>query len=138
MILPFEWWMPRKYYLKLNYYVMGALYSPLLLVTAWIETREAHRVLWNRHRGEADDDDLQEWERIAEGVDFEVDDTWRQSVAETQPNVRTDGCTLEVRELRKQVMALTETVKLLMQEKKERVMVVPDGKLNVDRSDEAE
>lgn len=95
---------------------MGAIYSPLLFITAWRETRDAQRVLWNRRRGEADDDDLQEWERMAEGVDFEVDAAWREAVAQSQPNVWTDPCILEVRELKAQVHALTETVKSLTHE----------------------
>lgn len=113
MILPFEWWMAPKTYQKLNRYVMSVIYTPFLLVTATIETRDAHRVLWNRRHGEADDDDVQEWENSAQGVDFEADDTWKEIVSQSQPNVHTDPCILEVRALKKQVAALAESVRLL-------------------------
>ena len=97
---------------------MSIIYAPLLVVTATLESREAHRVRWNRRHGEADDDDVQEWERAAEGIDFEVDDTWKELVAQTCPDLQTDICTREVRALQKQVAALTESVnKLLTQEK---------------------
>lgn len=96
---------------------MSTIYSPLLLITATIESREAHRVLWNRRHGEADDDDVQEWEQAAEVVNFEVDDPWKELVAQTRPNLNTDPCTLEVTALREQVAALTQSVNLLLQEK---------------------
>ena len=62
LILPLEWWVPRKRYQRINDYVMGVIYSPLLLVTAAFETRQAHVVKTNRRRGEADDDTHEEWD----------------------------------------------------------------------------
>ena len=61
LVLPFEWWMSDKQYARLNDYVMGVLYSPLLLVTAYLETRTARTVRFNRKRNEADDDTIEEW-----------------------------------------------------------------------------
>jgi hypothetical protein len=113
LVLPFEWWLPRAHYAKLNDMVMGTLYSPLLVITAYIEAREARRIRWNRRRGEDDDDDVHEWEHVAEEVDFDVDDPWMQAVEDTRPNVQTSECTLEVKQLREEVAQLTRTVKTL-------------------------
>ncbi|GES61833.1 potassium ion channel Yvc1 [Aspergillus terreus] len=117
LIIPFEWWLPRHYYAKLNDIVMGVLYSPLLLVTAALEVREARRIRWNRRRGEEDDDDVQEWEHIAEEVDFEVDDSWRQAVQETTPDIKANSATQEIIKLRAQIDSLTGMVRLLTDEK---------------------
>jgi hypothetical protein len=117
LIIPFEWWLPRRYYAKLNDIVMGVLYSPLLLVTAALEVREARRIRWNRRRGEEDDDDVQEWEHIAEEVDFEVDDSWKQAVQETTPDINANSATQEIIRLRAQIDSLTEMVRLLTDEK---------------------
>ncbi|KAL2818917.1 hypothetical protein BJX63DRAFT_47732 [Aspergillus granulosus] len=113
LILPFEWWLPSENYASLNDIVMGILYSPLLLVIGFLEVREARRIRSNRRRGEEDDDDVEEWEHIAEQVDFELDDPWKQSVRETSPNVHVDQCSLEVAQLREQVQSLTEMVRQL-------------------------
>lgn len=116
-MLPFEWWLPRHYYAKINDAIMAVIYSPLLLIVASLETREARRIRWNRRRGEEDDDDVQEWEHVAEEVDFDIDDTWRQTVRESTPNVNTDTCTVEIFKLQDQVRELTETVRLLTSER---------------------
>ncbi|KAL2861144.1 putative potassium ion channel Yvc1 [Aspergillus lucknowensis] len=113
LIIPFEWWLPREQYARLNDIVMGIIYSPLLLVIGFLELREAHRIRRNRRRGEEDDDNMEEWEHIAEQVDFELDDTWKQSVRETSPNVHVDHCSLEVAQLKEQVQILTETIRQL-------------------------
>lgn len=116
-MLPFEWWLPRQYYAKINDAIMAIIYSPLLLIVASLETREARRIRWNRRRGEEDDDDVQEWEHVAEEVDFDIDDTWRQTVRESTPNVNTDTCTVEIIKLQEQVRELTEAVRLLTSER---------------------
>lgn len=116
-MLPFEWWLPRHYYAKINDAIMAVIYSPLLLIVASLETREARRIRWNRRRGEEDDDDVQEWEHVAEEVDFDIDDTWRQTVRESTPSVNTDTCTVEIIKLQDQVRELTETVRLLTSER---------------------
>lgn len=116
LVAPFEWWLPRETYARLNELVMGVIYSPLLIVTAWIENRQAHRIRWNRRHGEEDDDCAQEWEHVAKEVNFDLDDTWKEHVVETTPDIKVDSCTYELRELKEQVMMLTETVKRLSQE----------------------
>ncbi|KNG86373.1 putative potassium ion channel Yvc1 [Aspergillus nomiae NRRL 13137] len=117
LIAPFEWWLPRKRYAKLNDVIMGIIYSPILLITASLEAREARRIRWNRRRGEEDDDDVQEWEHAAEEVDFAIEESWKQTVQDTTPNVTMDSCTLEIIQLKEQIRELTETVKLLVGEK---------------------
>ncbi|KKK24729.1 hypothetical protein AOCH_004217, partial [Aspergillus ochraceoroseus] len=117
LILPFEWWLPAEYYARLNEVVMGAIYSPLLLITALFEVREARRIIWNRRHGEEDDNNMQEWEHMAEQVDFEVDDSWKQLVQETSPNIHVDQCSLEIIQLREQIQVLARMVGQLTDEK---------------------
>jgi hypothetical protein len=109
--------MPREYYAKLNEVIMGIIYSPLLLIIATIETREARRIRWNRRQGEEDDDVVQEWEGVAEEVDFDVDDTWRQAVRETSSDPNAENCTLEIIQLREQIKELTAVVHAFMEKK---------------------
>ena len=111
LILPLEWWMPRGRYQRINRAVMGALYSPVLLVTAWLETVTARKVNANRLRRQADDDRVEEWEQLGqeEGVDFEADG-WAKKVEQTKPNVETDAAVLEIRELKGRIEALGREV----------------------------
>ena len=44
LVIPFEWWMPKATYERLNDYVMGVIYAPLLLLTAALEVRTARQV----------------------------------------------------------------------------------------------
>jgi hypothetical protein len=117
LVVPFEWWLSRKHYAKLNDIVMGIIYSPLLVITAWIETRQADAIKWNRRHGEEDENDTQEWEHVAEEVDFDLDDNWKEEVKQNTPDIRVDPCTVEVRELKEQVAVLTELVKKLSEKK---------------------
>ncbi|KAJ5211892.1 ATPase P-type K/Mg/Cd/Cu/Zn/Na/Ca/Na/H-transporter [Penicillium cinerascens] len=113
LVAPFEWWLSRKHYAKLNDIVMGIIYSPLLVITAWLETREARQIQWNRRHGEEDENDAQEWGHVAEDVDFDLDDNWKEEVKQSTPDMKADPCTAEVRQLKEQVAALTEMVKKL-------------------------
>lgn len=105
LVLPFEWWLPKSTYERLNDLVMATLYSPLLCVTAALEVRVARKVRWNRKRGEADEDTVEEWEQMGEEMDFEGDG-WGKRVEESRPNVEVDATLSEVRELRKEVQEL--------------------------------
>lgn len=116
LILPLEWWMPRKQYAKLNDYVMGVIYSPLLFIAAWFETKSAQMVKSNRRRGEEDDDTVEEWEQMAGECDFEAEG-WDKKVKSVVPNVEEDCATLEVRELRKEVSELKTLLLKLVEEK---------------------
>ncbi|KAI4194088.1 MAG: hypothetical protein LQ350_007977 [Teloschistes chrysophthalmus] len=114
LILPFEWWMSTARYERINNFVMGVIYSPLLLITAFIETRQAQRVKRNRRRGEEDEDVVEEWEQMNDDLDFEAEG-WTKKVEATRPNVDTDAAVLEIRELKEQIAEL----KRLVQSKQE-------------------
>lgn len=107
LITPFEWWMSKQAYEKLNDYVMAFIYSPLLLMTAAYETKAAYKVRWNRKRGEEDEDVVEEWEQLSGEVDFEGEG-WTKAVDQTKPNVEVDGTLLAVRELKKEIEELNE------------------------------
>ncbi|KAL9604128.1 MAG: hypothetical protein Q9219_000716 [cf. Caloplaca sp. 3 TL-2023] len=109
LILPFEWWMPTARYERLNNFVMGVIYSPLLLVTAFLETRQAQRIKRNRRRGQEDEDTVEEWEQMNDHLDFETDG-WAKKVETTKPNVDTDAAVLEIRELKTQLAELKQLV----------------------------
>lgn len=109
LILPFEWWMSTARYERLNNFVMGVIYSPLLLVTAFLETRQARRVRHNRRRGEEDEDTVEEWEQMNDDMNYEADG-WAKKVEATRPNVDTDTTVLEIRELKTQMAELKKLV----------------------------
>jgi hypothetical protein len=117
LVLPFEWWMPKNMYSKLNDYVMAVIYSPLLIIAAWFETRSAKAVKSNRTRGEEDDNTFEEWEQMAGEVDFEGEG-WDKKVAAVKPNVEEDAATIEVRALRGEVQELKELILKLVKGKK--------------------
>jgi hypothetical protein len=123
LIIPFEWWMKRSWYSKLNDWVMGLVYSPLLMIAAWFEMRSARKVRWNRKRGEQDDDEVEEWEQMAGECDFERDG-WKKTVERVRPNVEEDQATVQVRELRGEVKELKEMLRQLL----EKGGMVGDGK----------
>jgi hypothetical protein len=108
LILPFEWWMSKKHYERLNDYVMGLVYAPLLLVTAFIETKEARHVRYNRSRGEPDDDQMHEWEVMAADHDPELE-AWKEKAREVAPDM-TATAVSEVKKLRKEIDELKELV----------------------------
>jgi hypothetical protein len=123
LVAPFEWWLSREAYARLNDFIMGVIYSPLLVFTAWIESREAYRIQWNRRHGEDDDDCAQEWEHVAHEVDFDLDDTWKEQVSHSTPDIKVDNCTFEIRELKEQIRILTKMVEGLTQENEKNVSV---------------
>ena len=116
LIIPFEWWMPRKIYAKLNDYVMAVVYSPLLLIAAWFERRSALKVRSNRRRGEEDDDTVEEWEQMAGEVDFEGEG-WDKKVEAAKPDIEQDQATVCVMELRAEVKELKLMLKTLLERK---------------------
>lgn len=113
LILPLEWWMPAKLYGRLNDYVMAVLYSPLLLIAAFVETRIAQKVSDNRSRNELDDDTIEEWEQMSDQMDFEADG-WGKTVESAKPNVENDEATIEVRKLRAEVGELKQMLEKLI------------------------
>lgn len=117
LILPIEWWCPRKTYQRLNDYVMAVLYSPLLFVAAFFEMRSAKEVKRNRRMGDEDDDTKEEWERTVE-ADLEGEG-WTKRVAGAAANVEDDQATVEVRQLRQEVSELKELIVKLATRKRE-------------------
>jgi hypothetical protein len=109
LILPFEWWLPTARYERLNNFVMGILYSPLLLITAFLETREARHVKHNRLHGESDEDRVEEWEQMDGVIDLEGEG-WAKKVESTRPNVETDAAVLEIREVMETLRNLGQRV----------------------------
>ncbi|KAI8626593.1 hypothetical protein F5Y19DRAFT_466378 [Xylariaceae sp. FL1651] len=105
LIIPFEWWLPKKQYERLNDIVMAIIYSPLLFCAAVFEVRTAKDIRRNRSRGEEDDDTTEEWEQMADQVDFESEG-WAKKVDESKPNVEDDAAVLEIRRLRDEVSEL--------------------------------
>ncbi|KAG0646364.1 vacuolar conductance [Hyphodiscus hymeniophilus] len=116
LIIPFEWWMPKHAYAKLNDYVMAVIYSPLLIVAAYFETRSAKAVTSNRRRGEEDDDTTEEWEQMAGTVDFEQEG-WAKTVERATPNIVDDCATVEVRALKGEIQDLKEILMKFIEEK---------------------
>lgn len=112
LILPFEWWMPTARYERLNNFVMGIIYSPLLLITAYVEMKQAHRVKHNRRLGEQDEDTIEEWEQMSAELDMEAEG-WTKKVESTRPNVETDAAVLEIRELKGQMAELRNVVEVM-------------------------
>lgn len=109
LILPIEWWCPKKTYMRLNDYVMAFVYSPLLVVAAWWETRRARDVRFNRKRGEEDDDTIEEWECSMETLDLESEG-WTKKVAGVASNVEDDQATVEVKKLREELDELKQLI----------------------------
>ncbi|CAG9977925.1 unnamed protein product [Clonostachys byssicola] len=101
----FEWWMPKKTYEAINDVVMGIIYSPLLLVAAFFEIRKAGQIRRNRARGEEDDDVEEEWEQMANELDFESEG-WAKTCEAVKPNVEEEPAIVEVRKLRAELDAL--------------------------------
>ncbi|KAF3065891.1 Calcium channel YVC1 [Daldinia childiae] len=105
LIIPFEWWMPKNQYERLNDIVMGIIYSPLLFCSALFEVRAAKDIRRNRRRGEEDDDTEEEWEQMANDIDFESEG-WAKKVAGSKPNIEEDPTMTEVKKLREDIEQL--------------------------------
>lgn len=109
LIIPFEWWLSSAKYERLNTLVMGVVYSPLLVFTAFFESKQAEVVKLNRRRGEQDEDTTEEWEQMQSDVNFESDG-WSKKVESTKPNVETEAAVLEIRELKKELSELRNLI----------------------------
>lgn len=109
LALPLEWWMNKKLYERINDIVMGAIYSPLLLISAYFEMRAAQNIRVNRARGEADDDIVEEWEQMSSHVDFGADG-WDALVSSAKTNLEEDAAVVEATKLREEVEKLKEVV----------------------------
>ncbi|KXJ95148.1 hypothetical protein Micbo1qcDRAFT_130652 [Microdochium bolleyi] len=112
LIIPFEWWLPKDKYEALNDTAMGIIYSPLLIVAAFFEVKTAKEIRFNRKRGEADDDTIEEWEELQDQVDFEGDG-WAKKVCDVKSNVEEEPAVIEVRKLRAELDELKSMLKSL-------------------------
>ncbi|KAI7304865.1 hypothetical protein KC315_g14961, partial [Hortaea werneckii] len=112
--IPFEWWMSKQSYERLNDIVMGIIYSPLLVVTAYTEQQTARQVKFNRSRHESDDDTIEEWEQMLDQTDFEGSG-WHKRVEDSKPNVIQDDTAIKVEKLQQQVAELMEMLKARQQ-----------------------
>ncbi|KAI5289119.1 hypothetical protein KEM54_004380 [Ascosphaera aggregata] len=119
LVLPFEWWMPAHKYERLNHYVMGVIYFPILLVTALVETVRARQITLNRRLGEEDDNVLEEWDEMAEGIAYRNEqDDWAERVEATISKTDSDPCLAQMRELGNQVRELKSIVTALLEERR--------------------
>jgi hypothetical protein len=98
---------------------MFVIYSPLLFITAFLETREAHAVRSNRRRRVDDDDVIEEWEQLASECNFEADG-WDKKVQATKPNVEVNGGVVETRKVAEEVKELRKLVEELLKKETER------------------
>lgn len=112
LLIPFEWWMPKHMYERLNDIVMGIIYFPLLLGAAFFELRTAKEIRRNRSRGQEDEDTIEEWEQMADEIDFEGEG-WTKKVADSKSNVVDDPAVLEVQKLREEVNKLKELMEAI-------------------------
>lgn len=112
LAIPLEWWMGKKMYEHVNDIVMGIIYFPLLLVSAYFEVRTAQEIRANRSRGEEDDDTIEEWEQLSGNVDFEADG-WGKRVESAKSNLEEEIAVVEVRSLRKEVEELKAMIESL-------------------------
>lgn len=112
LVILFEWWMPKRQYEFLNDVVMAVIYSPLLVVAAFFETRTAHEIRRNRSRGEADDDTVEEWEELEDSMDFEADG-WGKICESVKSNLEDEPAVVEVRKLREEVEDLRRLIEEL-------------------------
>ncbi|CCX05149.1 hypothetical protein FPQ18DRAFT_402306 [Pyronema domesticum] len=109
LIIPFEWWMSKRTYAWLNDKVMAVVYSPFMVLIAFVESREAKKVAANRAKGEADDDETEEWEELQGELDMEREG-WNKKVLDTVPDVEEDRACQMVRRLQKEVEELKKIV----------------------------
>ena len=101
--------MPKERYQTLNIYVMGIIYSPMLLVTSWFEVQTARKVNRNRLHNQADDDTIEEREQLQDlGKTCIEEGGWAKKVQESKPNVVTDAAVLEIRDLKAKLDELTK------------------------------
>jgi hypothetical protein len=105
VVVLFEWWMEKKTFETVNDVVMTIVYSPVLLVAAYFETRTAHDIHLNRSRGEDDDDTVEEWEQMMDQVDFEGEG-WDKKCCAAKSNIGEDPAVAEVKKLREEVEEL--------------------------------
>ncbi|KAK0641970.1 hypothetical protein B0T16DRAFT_336257 [Cercophora newfieldiana] len=105
LAIPCEWWMSKVLYERINDIVMGIIYSPLLIASAYFEVRTAREIRANRRRGDEDDDTIEEWEQMSGQVDFEADG-WGKKVEAAKSNLEEDPAVVQIKKLQEEVEKL--------------------------------
>jgi len=109
LAIPLEWWIPKRTFERLNDIVMGIIYSPLLLISAYFEMRWAEGIRMNRARGDADDDTIEEWEQALGHINLESDG-WKKKVDNAKSNFEVEPAVAEIRQLRDEVAELKKLI----------------------------
>lgn len=131
-----EWWLPKHTYEVINDLVMGFVYSPLLVVSAFLEMRTAKTIRRNRARGEEDDDVVHEWEQMSGELDFEAEG-WSKTCTSVKPNVEEDAALLEMKKLRAELDQLKRMVSEMSRSGSQKGIESPtvdDGETQVEQS----
>jgi len=105
VVIGLFWWMEKSKFERMSDFIMGILYSPVLVAAAVFETRSAAEIRSNRARGEEDDDTIEEWEQMIDQVDFESDG-WNKVCITAKTNLDVDPTISEVQKLRSEVEEL--------------------------------
>ncbi|KAI8280734.1 Calcium channel [Colletotrichum sp. SAR11_240] len=105
LVICLFWWMEKSRFERMSDIIMGIIYSPVLVIAAWHETKTAGEIRSNRARGEEDDDTIEEWEQMMDQVDFEADG-WNKLCISAKTNLEADPTITEVQKLRGEVEEL--------------------------------
>ncbi|WYZ44824.1 hypothetical protein EsH8_VIII_000140 [Colletotrichum jinshuiense] len=105
VVISLFWWMEKSKFERMSDVIMGIIYSPVLVVAAYFETRSAADIRSNRARGEEDDDTTEEWEQMEDQVDFESDG-WNKLCLSAKTDLESDPTIFEVQKLRGEVEEL--------------------------------
>ncbi|KAF3904922.1 hypothetical protein ABW20_dc0108801 [Dactylellina cionopaga] len=139
LILPFEWWMSRKQYARLNDRVLGVCYLPLLFLSAYLDTRNARMIVHNRAHNQEDDDEREEWEELDTQTDFENSE-WKEKVKNAVPNVTDDVATQEIKKARKELQELVDKIQKagLLRERTEELDLLKEDTPEANRAPDAD
>ena len=94
---------------------MVIVYSPLLVIVAFLDCRAARHVRANRARGEEDDDSVEEWEELQGEVDV-LEEGWQEKVAQGVPDVEKEPAVVEILLLRTEINELKAMIKGMARE----------------------
>ncbi|KAG0634682.1 hypothetical protein HOY80DRAFT_871941, partial [Tuber brumale] len=97
LVIPFDWWLERRKCQMLNDSVLAILYSPFMLLIAFLQSEKLAVFLANREGGKQDDDAVGEGERMRE--DDILGEGWFERVEKRVPHIEEDGTSLEAKDL---------------------------------------
>jgi len=87
--------------------IMTFCYAPLLLLTAWLDTRNARHISRNRQNNQPDDDEHDEWEELDNESDLRASD-WVGKVRGAVPNVEEDFAVQQIKIARDELRDLVD------------------------------